>query len=226
MPEAEWGPFLKEERKLLQEIASYIGAHIERTEAKKEIKKFKTLADKANYGVSIINMNNVITYSNNYCAKVHGYKPEDIIGKKIDIFFTKRQMKTIKLILKEVMKNGGVSAIEVWHKHRNGTLFPMFMNSTLIKDKNGKPVFIVNSATDTTEKKEMEEKLKEAKETAEKYLNIVGNIIVALDSNGNITLLNKMGYKILGYKEGELIGKNWFNTCVPDKNRKKRNFTT
>jgi len=54
----------------------------------------------------------------------------------------------------------------------------------------------------------------------EEYLNIVGDIIVALDSRGKITLLNKQAYKILGYKEGELLGKNWFETCVPKENRK------
>lgn len=42
---------------------------------------------------------------------------------------------------------------------------------------------------------------------------------MALNREGNITLLNKKGYEILGYKEGELIGKNWFDICVPNENR-------
>lgn len=47
------------------------------------------------------------------------------------------------------------------------------------------------------------------------YLDLAGVIIVALNKEGNITLLNKKGYEILGYKEGELNGKNWFETCLP-----------
>ncbi len=216
MPEAEWGPFLKEERKLLQEIASYIGAHIERTEVKKEIKKFKTLADKANYGVSIINMKNVITYANNYCAKVHGYKPEDIIGKKMSVFFTKEQMKVMERILKEVIKNGGVSAIEVWHKHRNGKLFPMFMNSALIKDRNGKPIFIANSATDITEKKEMEERLRESEENYRNFFESANDLIQSLDPKGNFIYVNKKWIETLGYTREEVKKLNAFDVIRKD----------
>jgi len=49
---------------------------------------------------------------------------------------------------------------------------------------------------------------------AEKYLNIVEVIIVALDAQARITLLNRKGHQVLGYEEGELIGKDWIHTCL------------
>ncbi len=49
-----------------------------------------------------------------------------------------------------------------------------------------------------------------------KYLDLAGVFIVALNEEGNITLINKKGYEILDYKEGELNGKNWFETCLPE----------
>ncbi|MBY8983580.1 MAG: PAS domain-containing protein [Candidatus Lokiarchaeota archaeon] len=51
------------------------------------------------------------------------------------------------------------------------------------------------------------------------YLDLAGVILVAINREGTITLLNKKGYEILGYKEGELLGKNWFEICIPKKNR-------
>ena len=54
---------------------------------------------------------------------------------------------------------------------------------------------------------------------AERYLQIARAIIVGLDRNGNITLLNRRGCEILGYRESELLGKNWFETIVPDTER-------
>ncbi|MFX1338565.1 MAG: ATP-binding protein [Promethearchaeota archaeon] len=50
---------------------------------------------------------------------------------------------------------------------------------------------------------------------AEQYLDLAGVIIVALNKKGIITLMNKKGYEILEYEKGELIGQNWFETCVP-----------
>jgi len=46
-------------------------------------------------------------------------------------------------------------------------------------------------------------------------------ILVALNKKGEITLINRKGNQILGYKEGELLGKNWFTACVPSHIRKK-----
>ena len=50
---------------------------------------------------------------------------------------------------------------------------------------------------------------------AEMYLDLVGVIIIALNKNGEITLLNKKGYEVLEYKDEELTGQNWFDKCIP-----------
>lgn len=57
--------------------------------------------------------------------------------------------------------------------------------------------------------------LMEEKDKKQMYLDIAEVILVALDKNGQITLINRKGCRILGYDHGELIGKNWFETCVP-----------
>jgi PAS domain S-box-containing protein len=81
--------------------------------------------------------------------------------------------------------------------------------------RNGKVVKLQGFFQDITEAKQAEEALKESKASAERYLNVAAEIILSLDVRGNITLLNDSGHVLLGYKRGELIGKNWFNTCLP-----------
>jgi PAS domain S-box-containing protein len=66
---------------------------------------------------------------------------------------------------------------------------------------------------------EQKERAEESKETAEKYLNIAAEIILSLDLEGNIIMLNDSGHRLLGYEKGELIGKNWFTTCIPKASR-------
>ncbi len=55
---------------------------------------------------------------------------------------------------------------------------------------------------------------------AQKYLSIASVLFVALDTEGNITLVNEYGLKTLGYQNDELIGKNWFQICLPKRFRK------
>ncbi|MHA2008967.1 MAG: PAS domain S-box protein [Promethearchaeota archaeon] len=72
---------------------------------------------------------------------------------------------------------------------------------------------------DVTESKKIEEEAKQEREKAEMYLNLVNVIIVALDRDGNVSMINKKGNKILGWNEGELVGKNWFANCLPPQDR-------
>jgi PAS domain S-box-containing protein len=47
-------------------------------------------------------------------------------------------------------------------------------------------------------------------------------IIVAINKEGIVTLINKKGCDVLGYQEKELIGKNWYDLCVPERVRQER----
>ena len=58
--------------------------------------------------------------------------------------------------------------------------------------------------------------LKESERQSEQYLAIAGVIFVALDGEEKITLINDCGLETLGYHREELLGKNWFQTCLPE----------
>jgi len=60
-----------------------------------------------------------------------------------------------------------------------------------------------------------EEVLQEQARLSEQYLDVAGVIIVVLSAEQKITLVNRMGAQILGRSPSELLGKNWFETCLP-----------
>jgi len=62
-------------------------------------------------------------------------------------------------------------------------------------------------------------KKRREKERAEEYLNRAGVVLAILDADEKISQINKKGCEILGYKEEELIGRNWFDTLVPQRIR-------
>ena len=57
------------------------------------------------------------------------------------------------------------------------------------------------------------------RDKAQKYLDIAGVIIVVIGSDKKIILINKKGCEILEYKEEEMIGKDWFETFIPERVR-------
>ncbi|MEW6519288.1 MAG: transporter substrate-binding domain-containing protein [Thermodesulfobacteriota bacterium] len=58
--------------------------------------------------------------------------------------------------------------------------------------------------------------LKEEKEKAQKYFDIAGVMLGALNKTGEIILMNQKGCQILAVTEEEALGKNWFDHYLPD----------
>ncbi len=75
--------------------------------------------------------------------------------------------------------------------------------------------------TSENELRRVQEALRRERNRAQEYLNIAGVILVALDQHGAITLLNRKGHEILGYQEGQLLGRNWFDACIPAHDRER-----
>ena len=63
------------------------------------------------------------------------------------------------------------------------------------------------------------EALRQQKNLAQYYLDIAGVILVVIDANQRVSLINKKGCEVLGYRESEIIGKNWFDTSIPERAR-------
>ena len=51
------------------------------------------------------------------------------------------------------------------------------------------------------------------------FLDHVGVIIVVIDSDQNVSYINKKGSEILGYDKEDILGKNWFDNFLPEKIR-------
>ncbi len=72
---------------------------------------------------------------------------------------------------------------------------------------------------DITERKRTEIAVQNERDRAQSYLDITGVIMLVLNAKGEIELLNRAGCQLLGYKEDQIIGRDWFETCLPERER-------
>ena len=59
--------------------------------------------------------------------------------------------------------------------------------------------------------------LKEERERTQSYLDLAGVMFVAIDATGTVILANRKTCNVLGYEEKEIIGRNWFDTFLPQR---------
>jgi diguanylate cyclase (GGDEF)-like protein/PAS domain S-box-containing protein len=57
--------------------------------------------------------------------------------------------------------------------------------------------------------------LRAERDRNQRYLDTVQTIMLALDAEGRIVMINRYGQSLLGYREEQLLGRNWFATCLP-----------
>jgi len=66
-----------------------------------------------------------------------------------------------------------------------------------------------------TERERREQELAVARERAQRYLDVVEVVILALDQDGAITLVNQKGARLLGGQESDIVGRNFYEDYVP-----------
>lgn len=72
---------------------------------------------------------------------------------------------------------------------------------------------------DITLRKKAEEAVEQERDRAQTYLDIAAVINVALERGGTVTLINKSGCDKLGYAKSDILGKNWMDEFVPERER-------
>jgi len=61
----------------------------------------------------------------------------------------------------------------------------------------------------------VEKALRAERDMSKKILETADVMLLVLDLQGDIAMINKKGCDLLGYREQDLLGRNWFNTCLP-----------
>jgi two-component system cell cycle sensor histidine kinase/response regulator CckA len=65
--------------------------------------------------------------------------------------------------------------------------------------------------------RESETRYRFERDRAQRYLDTASVMLVALDTAGRITLINRHACDLLGWTEEELIGRSWIECCVPER---------
>lgn len=74
---------------------------------------------------------------------------------------------------------------------------------------------IQGTILDQTFRRHAEEALRREHDRAQRYLDLVNVMVIAVDRSGRITLVNRKACDLFGYPEHELLGKDFFAACQP-----------
>jgi PAS domain S-box-containing protein len=213
-------------------FASYIFEVIKRIQLHK-----KQLSDRENFLFMIDTTGDVLyrlnlpertySYISPSIEKLTGYNKEEINSIKIKNLVKRAEKFSDKnFIYSDFNPKGIISgntfAAEYLLKTKDGKYKWIEDISVPRRDEQGKEIGSIGIMRDITERKNYFSMINEELNNVKRYLEIAEVMFLVLDKKQEITFVNKKACQLLGYKEEELIGKNWYDSFTPVKNREKR----
>jgi len=168
----------------------------ERKQSEAVLRKFKTVFDTANFGMALAELDGTLSYVNDRFASDHGWPASELVGRHLSCLHTRAQMEQVTLLLQRIASEGAVGPLEVGHRRRDGTEFPMLMTGIVVRDDHGHPQCYAATAIDLTDRKELEQRLLQAQK-----MDSVGRLAggVAHDFNNMLNVI--LGYADLLLEE-------------------------
>ncbi|MCP4704864.1 MAG: PAS domain S-box protein, partial [candidate division Zixibacteria bacterium] len=148
-----------------------------------------------------------ITYANNGFKKMYGYSIEEILGKTPSILNASENADAIQAEIYEAVSVGKTWRGEVKNQRKDGTIFPCELTVYPLKDDTGQIFAYAGNQRDITQRKRIEEKLRESENKFRSITENAMDFIFIKDKNRRYTFVNQALQNLLGLPVDEILGK-------------------
>ena len=139
----------------------------ERRRVEKRLHLLSAAIEQSSEGMAVVDPEGCLLFVNNAFAAMHGYSPDELLGRHFSIFHTPEQMPLASAAMRQVFETGEFGG-ELWHGRRDGTTFPSLMYNSLLRDETGKAIAVIATLRDITDRKRAEEELRKAHDELER----------------------------------------------------------
>ncbi len=182
--------------------------------AEEEIRMLALAMRSVNECVSITDMEDKIIFVNESFKKTYGYKEEELIGKNMRIARSPNNPhEVVSEILPATIRGGWTG--EILNRKKDGSEFPIYLSTTIIRDKANKPLALIGVAKDITERKRTEQEIISQKNRFEQLLENSPIAIALLNEQDQVVHVNESFSKMFGYLIEEVKDKNLNAVIVP-----------
>ena len=218
----------------------------DRKEAEAGLRTWANIFENVNVGIKIVDVDGkTVKLVNPAYAVMHGYSQQELVDTQNSQHYSKEAFAEFPKH-NAILKKNGYHAFESEHRRKDGTIFPVSVEATIVRDAGGKGMYRAVLVRDITSRRELEEKLQEytkdlekkvvertlelerrlRKEAQEKVkdealLSSIGEGVIVTDEKAMVTFINHQTEVLLGWHPETVLGKDIFSLLVVrDKNRR------
>ncbi|MEM3642175.1 MAG: PAS domain S-box protein, partial [Candidatus Bathyarchaeia archaeon] len=180
-------------------------------------KRLETIFETALEGIITVDENENITFTNKAFAEMLGYQENEVLGANLRRFADEEGFQKI-VEQTQIRRKGETSRYEITLYHKDGKPRILHVSASPLWNEKGEYIGAMAIVMDITERKQIEEKLKESEERLKRLIEYAPEAIYINDLQGKFIDGNKQAEALVGYKKEELIGKNMLEAGIfPEK---------
>jgi PAS domain S-box-containing protein len=181
----------------------------QRKKAEREIRiKDAALASSIS-AVAFTDLEGNLTYVNNSFLKIWGYaNDKEVLGRPAAEFWLSEENAVERARVLKALKDGEGWVWELTAKKKDGSTFEAQLSASLVKDETGKPLCMMGSFLDITERKRMEEGLKKSEERLRSIVENSSDQIFMLDRDCRFLSVNRAAADLFRMSSQEMIGRS------------------
>jgi PAS domain S-box-containing protein len=225
-PELDEGPFLKEERLLIDAISERIGHITERKRAeealRESIQRYELVMDGSSAGLWDSDVIHKRIHFSSHWKAMRGYTDTEI-GDSQEEWTSRIHPDDAPRITAamEAHLSGKTDIYEAEYRVRrkDGSFIWVLDRGKAVRNADGRVIRNVGSEIDITERKQAEEALRESESRMARLADQSRTIVWELDTNGFYTYIGPTCEAVLGYRPEEVVGKMYFYDLTPEPER-------
>jgi PAS domain S-box-containing protein len=180
-------------------------------------RRFREMADTLPQPIFECDLQGNVTFANQTAFELYGYEREDL-EKGVSIFqvFAYEDRENMMKNFQKSLNEDRVFTYEYTGLKKEGTTFHLIVYSRPII-REGRPVGLRGTIVDITERKRVEENIKQLADLSEKLVEIGSPIIYVIDRKRRIFLWNRSAEDVTGYSAQEVMDdEEIWTTLIPD----------
>ena len=147
------------------------------------------------------------TFASGRVMEALGFHEQELIGKTPFDLMHEEEAKRVGDIFAEISaRKRRIVDLVNWNLHKDGHLVCLLTNGVPILDENGGLLGYRGVDKDITERKQMEEALRNSEKWLSTTLSSIGDAVITTDTEGRVTFINPVARSLTGWDHDEAAG--------------------
>jgi PAS domain S-box-containing protein len=214
--EKDKGPFIEQERVLLNAVAERLGSITERMLAEEQLQFQSQLLEAVGQSVIVTDLSGHVVYWNPSAERLYGWSSEEALGRLTTELMVDDYDQRPTHDIRAHFLTGKSWSGEYPVRHRDGTLLSIETTITPVLNTDGELTHIIGVASDIAERKQAEEALRVSEKAYRDLVEKISDVIYAVDAGGVITYLNPAIESLIGLPPEQVVGQPFAQFIHPE----------